>query len=557
MGFQEFLANFKRNMELSALKMQLRAASEGEREAAIRELSNTGLPEMVDPIIKRLSDLSPGVRRAAATALGVLGDVRAVESLVLALKDTKYNVRRAAVASLGQLGSARTIEPLVGALKDPDQDVRKLAFEGLVRLGAPATPSLLACLQASEENVRQDAIRALGVIKAPEAIEPLVAMLKHGQADAQLAAEALDALNWRPMNPAERVLFAFTRGRYDDPVSDGAAAVEPLIAALADNKVVVRRSAARALGLIGDQRAVVPLIGLVKDDHPEVRENVYRALGELGDERALDALIVGNNDDNLEARGAAVTALGALKHPRALEALMASARHGDNHIRGSAIEAMGAIDDPRVIEPLVNALTDKRHNVRKAAADALVKQGGSIVEALLPALNSADEVARASAAETLGQLADPSAVPSLLGTLHDKAVSVRKEAAKALGNIRDGRAIDALAGTLNDENPDVRGAAATALGQIGDGRIVPVLLEKVADLRIAALVTDALAAMLATNSRSLAVDDLQVIARFADLQYETVEYDALIGNVPVKHDLDTSQLVQAALNELTRRGVRA
>lgn len=557
MGFQEFLTNFKRNMELASLRMQLGASSEGQREAAIRALSNTGLPEVVDPIIKKLADPSPGVRRAAAAALGQLGDVRSVEPLILALKDSKYNVRRAAVASLGQLGSARTIEPLVGSLKDPDQDVRKLAFEGLVRLGEPATPALLACLHASEENVRQDAIRALGAIKAPEAIEPLVAMLKLGQADAQLAAQALEALNWMPMHPAERVLFAFTRGRFDDPVNDGAAAVEPLIAALADNKVVVRRSAARALGLIGDRRAVEPLMGLTKDDHPDVREHVYHSLGQLGDVRALQALITGANDDNLEARGAAVTALGALKDPRALEALFACTRHGDNHIRGAAIEALGEIDDPRVIEPMVNALTDKRHNVRKAAADALVKQGGSIVEALLPALQSTDEVARSSAAETLGQLGDPSAVPSLIASLRDKAVSVRKESARALGNIRDARAIDALIGSLNDDDPDARGAAATALGQIGDGRVAPILLEKVADLRIAVPVTDALAAMIATNGRTLAIEHLQAIAALADLEYETIEYDALIGNVPIKHPLDTAQLVQAALNELARRGVRA
>jgi HEAT repeat protein len=72
----------------------------------------------------------------------------------------------------------------------------------------------------------------------------------------------------------------------------GTPAVEPLIAALSDNRVNVRVNAATALGRISDLRTIEPLIKALEDDSWFVRQKAAWALGELKDKRATDPLIV-------------------------------------------------------------------------------------------------------------------------------------------------------------------------------------------------------------------------------------------------------------------------
>ena len=60
---------------------------------------------------------------------------------------------------------------------------------------------------------------------------------------------------------------------------------------LHDDDPEVRKEAALALGIIGDERAVEPLIDALHDDDLEVREWAAWALGMVGDERAVEPLI--------------------------------------------------------------------------------------------------------------------------------------------------------------------------------------------------------------------------------------------------------------------------
>lgn len=66
--------------------------------------------------------------------------------------------------------------------------------------------------------------------------------------------------------------------------------VIPLIRLLSDPNYGVRRSAAYALIMIGDERAVMPLIEALDDPEYEVRAHSIEALGMIGDERAVTAL---------------------------------------------------------------------------------------------------------------------------------------------------------------------------------------------------------------------------------------------------------------------------
>ena len=65
--------------------------------------------------------------------------------------------------------------------------------------------------------------------------------------------------------------------------------VTPLIDALADPNHYVRREAAKSLGRLGDERAIPPLINALKDDDRSGREGAAEGLAEMK-EKALGPL---------------------------------------------------------------------------------------------------------------------------------------------------------------------------------------------------------------------------------------------------------------------------
>lgn len=94
-----------------------------------------------------------------------------VEALIRALKHEDAKVKKQAVKVLGELGDPRAIESLIQALKD--WDLRELnVADSLAMIGEPAVESLLLAME--EPETRWGAITALGDIGDARAIYPLV-----------------------------------------------------------------------------------------------------------------------------------------------------------------------------------------------------------------------------------------------------------------------------------------------------------------------------------------------------------------------------------------------
>jgi HEAT repeat protein len=132
-------------------------------------------------------------------------------------------------------------------------------------------------LQDKDDNARKEAVKALGELADPRAIEPLIEILK----DWKVQTETVQAL-----------------------VKIGEPAIDPLIEVLKDENWRIRKGAVQALGEIGVPRAVAPLLGALKDHDSDVQKEAVRALGKIGEPAIAPLLAALKNEDDDVQKGA-------------------------------------------------------------------------------------------------------------------------------------------------------------------------------------------------------------------------------------------------------------
>jgi HEAT repeat protein len=334
-----------------------------------------------------------------------------------------------------------------------------LALIGLCQ--ADSVGQMIANLSSPDASTRKNAADALGQIKDPRAVKPLIVALKADR------------------NPLVRTSAAKALGEIGTP------AVEPLIAALKEKDAEVRWRAVVNLGKIKDTRAVEPLIASLKSDRDErVRREAAEALDQIKDSRATEPLIAALKDKDFEVRANAARGLGRGDAPRAFEALLAALTGDkDPSVRISAAEALGETRDPRAIEPLIAAMkTELKLPLRSndelgsSAAEALSEIGAPSVEPLIAALRLGDPKVRLHAAFALCRVRDPRAIEPLIVALKDSDGMIQMQATLALASI--GRSKISLSDNFCADNQAHAGwIAAQILGVISDPRVVSALFE--------------------------------------------------------------------------------
>ena len=113
--------------------------------------------------------------------------------------------------------TAKDVSGLIRLLDHRDPDIQWLAADALGSLGSPAVPPLVQVLVSRHTAVRIGAVEALGAIRDPRSVRPLVYALEH------------------------------------------------------DDAVEVRWVAALALGEIGDPAAIPPLANAIRDRERYIR----------------------------------------------------------------------------------------------------------------------------------------------------------------------------------------------------------------------------------------------------------------------------------------------
>jgi HEAT repeat protein len=294
------LGTFKDPRAVVPLVALLRDQDRSVREAAIEALRSIGAPA-VEAVGACLAEPDLSVQESVSAILATIADERVLAPLITALRSGDWIVRMHAAKALGRVRNAVAVEPLIPLLQDKVKAVREEAAAALVAIGDAAIPSLLKALQHEDWLVRLHAVESLGKARSKRAVVPLLSVL-FNDPDSAVREDAVRAL-----------------GEIGDPQ-----AVEHLFTAMREPGL--RTLAVEALGQIGDRRAVPVLIDVVTGDSPpEVTRTVAgcgdqwneeaitqgaaaRALGAIADERAIPSLVAALNHTFTRADAAAALA---------------------------------------------------------------------------------------------------------------------------------------------------------------------------------------------------------------------------------------------------------
>ena len=281
------LGTFKDPRAVVPLVSLLRDRDRSVREAAIEALRSIGAPA-VEAVGTCLTEPDLSIQESASAILAAIADERVLAPLIKALLSGDWIVRMHAAKALGRVRNADTVEPLIPLLQDTVKAVREEAVAALAAIGDAAIPSLVTALRHEDWLVRLHAVESWGKAQAKRAVEPLLSVLFNDQ-DSAVREDAVRAL-----------------GEIGDP-----RAVEYLFTAMREPRL--RTLAVEALGRIGDARAVPVLIDVLSGvSPPQATRTVAgcgdqwneeamtqgaaaRALGMIGDERAIPSLVAALN----------------------------------------------------------------------------------------------------------------------------------------------------------------------------------------------------------------------------------------------------------------------
>lgn len=443
------------------------------RRAALRALEQLNPPkEKVMPLALRiLEEGDPAVIVPALQTLAEQG-----EAVVPRLCEALQHERACywACVVLADIGpkAAAAVPSLKQVLKHSDPEVRMQALMTLGEIGPaakPLLPEIAGALQHDETaGVRYAAAFALGRIGAsPESRAALEGTLK--QDDAFL-----------------RMVCAWALAR-NDPQDKVAVqrAVNLILAAFKSEDQHLRRAAAKAavdFDMPLDQIAPL-LIAALRDKDPKVVGNAIEALAELGP-KALKH--VSEALANKQLRPYAVRLIQRLGPkaetvvPALIAALQQSAAGEDEVLFRREVQfALGAIGPAAqaAVPDLVTSLSSDEETLAASAGLALGKIGPA-ARAAVPTLrqkaNHPSPIVRLVCLRALLQIQPGErqlvaiAVPQLLKALDSDQEMVRAEAAATLGELKEfrERIIPRLKGLLKDESPLVRDQAAEALKRL-------------------------------------------------------------------------------------------
>gem|GEM_PF-7096169 len=480
-------------------------------------LKKIGTEDAVKNLLKMLrSEKTTSNSEKICMALGEIGGERAAKGLSQNILHRDMKIRLAAVQALGNIQNDISRKALRKALRDDDEDIVTAAIQGLARFKTPdvikdltrAAPgdapfqihaevikalklidhpesvdALVKILERAENvNVKIEAVKALGDMKAGEAVEPITREIKRyiGSEERDVRKflrSTIETLAKIGGPETEDAMILLTRSKIQDIRQDalakmggftGEAAVKTLTRACSDPVAAVRLSALRSIRNSLHPDAVSAVTRLLKDPDDKVRLLAIETLGDYAlPETAAD--LARDYDDEKSYR-AAVVALSGIDSKDSRRFLLKALEHPDGEIRLCALAGLGlpwARGDREVAKKLIAYLeVEETAPYRLAAIAALGNTAADEAITKLQELCNSDTVPEALAAvEALGHTKSERAAGFLLKILKTCRYSIKEKVIYALGEIGCEEAVEPLAKLLKEKDSGIKSISIEALGK--------------------------------------------------------------------------------------------
>jgi HEAT repeat protein len=248
------------------------------REAAIAGLSRFPTA-VVEPLLRPLltEDGTKAERQAALAILARLPCAGLEDAVYASAASPDPEIRRAAYGAVAQLHGSKAEVVLLRALADREAALQLMALDLLVRRGGERLVATLRALLSTEDSLRYHVIRALGRLRATEAVRALQALFPRAPLHEQVeVVAALGAIGGRGVHDFLAGCLSHAETEIRRAAAKGIASnagpedADLLLELAHDRDWVLRGEAARGLARIDGEASHAALLDLARDVEPTV-----------------------------------------------------------------------------------------------------------------------------------------------------------------------------------------------------------------------------------------------------------------------------------------------
>ncbi len=388
------------------------------RLAAARDLGVAKYLPAIPALLPLAGDPDPTVRRQVELSLEEMTDIRVLPGLVQFTADSEADIRDRAVRALVNLhlpratGPAAALQKLGNLINPWADEYADMVIEPDIPVDASVVTALRARMSDTEDGIRRNTSRGLGILRSDGAMEELT--IAAGQdRDSEVRFEAVRALK-----------------------KIGNASVgERLVPMLNLNSDKVRNELIATLGALRYREAVPELTRVFEQAKPgeRARALALSALADIADPVSQPLFMGLKADKDISIRLYANEGLARLADP-SMGTVMSADRLIEKNLRVQTAQAFGLLRIGReeYLEELVRGLG------RSATKDLAKEYLLEIPVAERPALfatTSKNAAVRAELAEIFGLMLDRSALPVLQELKRDSVSEVARNAERAVRRI--------------------------------------------------------------------------------------------------------------------------
>ena len=354
-----------------------------------------------------------------------------------------YNQRRESAIALPKFKGEKATDFLLETYEsDNIQDFMALALGNID--SSKSAKLLINALKDSNQEVRFNAARALGMMENPEAFDILMdALNNYIDSNLDSSKQVTEEEDTQIFLEEDSIIGAIIAlGKIKNWISIS------LLKRLyqQEKNARIRASVIMALGMMTSDKLMPVFQSALRDEDPRVRVNAIEAIEGIKSGSIVGIIQPYLEDPNNRVRANVAKAIWKYGDFYATDTLTEMLSSSDKWYRASAAYAIGEINDPKLLKVLSKALKDEDSDVRRNAANAIRKI----------------------------ELSE--AVPSLIPMLKDPNFDVRVEAVQAITRCAPDKAYDLLVKHLPDEdNHIVQATCISCLGQLKNSNAIPVI----------------------------------------------------------------------------------